>query len=957
MKTTFSKQKLWKALLLLLCWQASSAFAQSTGLSCSDFDICGDELIANGDFELPDVLSTFDTEFRAYNNSGGYYLGECQTYTIGQNSHDVNPGYWFTLQNHTPGGSQFFIGDAQCTSHESLVWQNKAPIEVKEGGFYSYSAWVSNLDDASYFFNEPVFALKIQYVGESGFALISTHQIASSGGNWEELCTIFEAKQDGFVTVSITMLPSATWETLAGSDFGLDDISFKPASNVAPEILVANEEPCINDRVLVSAGEEPVLTNTYEWNFGSNGQVASQPGNNTSENHSEIVEFLTEGWHTITLTTTDLLSGCSSTDSKQIYVEECPPAVCEAVNQPCGVNLFPEGEGNFEGPNADDNITNHGDVEGSCGGHSKIITDSRPISGTDNNNSVYETETDHSGSGKFLYIDPPCLSSAQEIWKTNVTLDAESTYEVRAWFSNLSRFKNGTEANNNQPLVRFLLDGNPISTYEAIPFDENAKWIQLCAPVAGTGLSFISIQIAASSDATVASDLGVDDIELVPMSDADPTFDIAHSTGDVQYCAGDELGFNSNSINPAHEHEWDFGIAGEPVVTEVNPTKTFMDAGTYIVTHTVTDPITGCSRSQEVELDLQRCCGASVAWSSEDAVGSGLTDCEVQFTNSSQTDYPFAIMTYEWEFDDEEDAYDGTSSEEHPKYRFSSSGPHEACLTVSAKAGNEVCEVGPLCKPVEPNCIVSSCEIVADIRIELVHGGADYFQFIFHDESVTNEGEESMERTWTIPGEEPGYGNGEQEYSASPEGIPPAQFYAPFQVRLDVVGETKDGAANCVDSQCLLITPYTDGTYDVEEVDCAPVPPIVVNTDDPFAEPISVVEFMLGQIEKAKNGEEVPETISGLIQIHQNTARAHVYPNPTEGAFTLNLHGVTSQSVQVTVKNLHGQVVWNQQLSVTNSDVMQVQMSLKKEVGPGTYFISFDGTAEQIKPLKIVVMD
>ncbi len=86
------------------------------------------------------------------------------------------------------------------------------------------------------------------------------------------------------------------------------------------------------------------------------------------------------------------------------------------------------------------------------------------------------------------------------------------------------------------------------------------------------------------------------EITVVVLANTPPTAEPNVPTTDpsgapVKYIPGDIIQFNANSVDAnkdALAYEWDFGD-GTPVVTAVNPTHSYLEAGTYTVTLKVTD--------------------------------------------------------------------------------------------------------------------------------------------------------------------------------------------------------------------------------------------------------------------------------------------------------------------------------------------------------------------------------
>lgn len=902
------------ALSLGIC---GGAVAQSAD-NCRLDEVC--ETVYTFDFEAQSSASQFATDFREYNNPNGYFIGECQTYKVASNSDDLNRGHWYTLSNHTLGGSNFLIGDAQCLNTSKVVWENTTPIAVDADVDYRMSAFVSNLDNGDYFFNVPEFTIEVvDFINTSVVYGTTTKAITSTGsgsaGRWEEICGLFRTSVPTAVKIRISVEPSVDYPTLSGADFGLDDISISKVSAINADIIVLGAPNRICDGESVVFQTDANGDYSYSWNFGPN---ANTPPTNSATQITNF-SFKGDGKETISVTITDNATGCSFTAEIEIQIEDCDPyPACDATADICGDNRIDNGDF-ARTDNNDFYIRNHGAAEGTCGGHHKVISDLTAFNGTDNANSKYETNADHTGNGgNFLYLDMPCVSSNLEVYKQTVSLTEGVSYQLSAWFSNVTREDMNGDANNNLPSVRFLHNGNPISEFVPIVFDENNKWQQVCAPVQAVLSNNISIEVSAGVDGTKPSDIGIDDINLQAISTIDASFTVSNTTGNNEFCVGEQLSFTSEPDNAGFDHEWLFGIPGETANTNVNPVNTYLDAGTYTVTHTVTDTRANCTVEVTMTITIVKCCEVDVALFDD---RSPIPDCEVDFTALVSTNNSFTqIESYSWTFDDAEASgqYDRSftvpsiSNSDVQTHSFSGPGPHPGIfVTVTTSSGNEECLSRASISPYDANCVTPLCEIDAQIEVELVNEVDGTKTFNFTDKSRTNEGQPSDSRSWTVvdgtENQNQPIGPGTLTHDATARPI--TNDYDLIYVQLQATGSTNEGTTQCTGSRCIVIDPNTPDpstgkSYTVSDVDCDDIPTPPLMEGNPYEK---ITDGLVGE-SGSNNGninssKQKPRT--GSVDVLEDF---QAFPNPSEGQFEFKI--TTNKEIsELRIEDMSGKTI------------------------------------------------
>lgn len=179
------------------------------GYSCS----AACELVSNGDFSQGDV--GFTSEYSSQHNSGG-------SYHIGANPTVYN-GNW-SGTDHTTGAGLFLIANGAETL-DTDVWCQSVP--VVPGQSYVFSLWASNIVVPGEP-PDPVLQLSINGVDVEGCSIQPLE--SPDDQQWRQLTCGWSP---GSATQARLCVRSEVTH-YSGNDFGLDDLSFHPASCTPP---------------------------------------------------------------------------------------------------------------------------------------------------------------------------------------------------------------------------------------------------------------------------------------------------------------------------------------------------------------------------------------------------------------------------------------------------------------------------------------------------------------------------------------------------------------------------------------------------------------------------------------------------------------------------------------------------------------------------------------------------
>ncbi|MEL6524684.1 MAG: PKD domain-containing protein, partial [Chloroflexota bacterium] len=375
------------------------------------------------------------------------------------------------------------------------------------------------------------------------------------------------------------------------------------------------------------------------WSFGDGGSSSIQ---------NPIYTFRTAGTYTVTLTVTG--PGGSSNVSREIVVNT-PDAPTAGFNSsvtsgdsPLDVSFTSTSSGQITSYNWDF-------------GDGTTSTEQNPS----------HTFTEPDSYNVILRVTGPGGSSSQiqAITVSDGTIEAPTAqFEVDATeieTGDTVTFTNTTEGESTSFLWDFDGDGltdstdiSPTFTYDS-PSPEGGYTVRLTAiGVGGQTQATETITVSDPPDAPIAS------------------FDFSVS-GEI---APVEVTFTDTSQGEITGWEWDFNDDGVTDSTTEDPVHTYIEAGTYEVTLTVTGP-GGSTTTEVIEISVVTPLDPPTASFAADPT-SGAEDLTVTFTNTSNG----SQLTYAWDFGDTT-----TSDIESPTHIYTEPGNYDVSLTVTDPQG------------------------------------------------------------------------------------------------------------------------------------------------------------------------------------------------------------------------------------------------------------------------------
>ncbi|MCB9244947.1 MAG: PKD domain-containing protein [Flavobacteriales bacterium] len=150
-----------------------------------------------------------------------------------------------------------------------------------------------------------------------------------------------------------------------------------------------------------------------------------------------------------------------------------------------------------------------------------------------------------------------------------------------------------------------------------------------------------------------------------------PTADFAFTGGG---CTAPCAVLFENRSKDASSYLWEFGDG--TTSTEMNPTKTYNEGGTYTVVLTATGE--GGTNKASKQLLIQQSTQSQLPTADFTFSGAGTAPCNVSFTNTSTN-----ATTYNWDFGD-----GSSSTSANPSHLYSKGGAYSVILTASNAAGN-----------------------------------------------------------------------------------------------------------------------------------------------------------------------------------------------------------------------------------------------------------------------------
>ncbi|HWY98453.1 MAG TPA: PKD domain-containing protein, partial [Bacteroidia bacterium] len=406
----------------------------------------------------------------------------------------------------------------------------------------------------------------------------------------------------GAITVTETVTNTATG--CSATTTNIITINQAPAStftSTAPQCLGSNVD--FTNTGSTGAGF------TYAWNFGANGT----PLTSTTQNQAGVT-FSTSGAQTISLTTTNSASGCSSTTTQVININALPVASFTSTAPKCsgaavtftntgstGANInYNWSFGAGASPSTSTTQNPSGVTFSTSGALNVTLTITNSTTGCVASTTSAIT-INPTPLASFTSTAPACTGTGVSFTNTGTT-GAGETY---AW-----TFAGGVpavSATQNQAGVTFAASG--------------AKTITLTNKITATGCSSTATQVI--------------NINQTPT---------ANFTSNSPQCTGANVNFVNTGTVVGTTWAWSFGAGSSPSSSNAQTPAgiVYSTAGAKTVSLTTTNPSTGCFATVTHPVTINQTPAASFASTAPQCTGAG-----VDFTNTGTTG---AGETYAWTF-------------------------------------------------------------------------------------------------------------------------------------------------------------------------------------------------------------------------------------------------------------------------------------------------------------------
>ncbi|MEJ7625276.1 MAG: PKD domain-containing protein [Ferruginibacter sp.] len=447
--------------------------------------------------------------------------------------------------------------------------------------------------------------------------------------------------------------------------------------------------------------DQSIGADTWSWDFGD-GTIS------TVQNPVHI--YTTPGLYVVTLTVTNIQSGCSYSTSKQtlVMLEQagfnspdtviCRNTTASFTATTSSVNITSY-EWNFgDGGTATGNSTSHVYTTAGIYDVSLIITDLNGCKDTLIKPQYIHVNGPTANFG--VLSSGTCSMNIVPLTDSSVT---DGTHPINTWIWNYG-------------------DGI-IDTLQSGPFQHT---------YAAGGNYTLSLKIR-DSEGCVDS---IVKFSLLTISQPAAEF----STADTVSCPGRTVTFTNASTGPNLQYKWDFGDGNTSAAN--NPVHIYTSDGVYTVTLSITDQY-GCNDTL-TRINYVRLATPKALFTVSDSLGT-CPPLVVNFTNNSVN-----YTTHNWDFGD------GTSSQAvNPSHFYSAPGTYIATLTVNGPVGctsvktQTILVRGPLGSftygPLT-GCNTLTVNFVATTR--------DRVSFIwdFNDGNTISTTDSLITHTYTIPG-------------------------------------------------------------------------------------------------------------------------------------------------------------------------------------------------------------
>jgi len=432
---------------------------------------------------------------------------------------------------------------------------------------------------------------------------------------------------------------------------------------------------------------------TYAWNFGA----GAVPATSVLQNPAGVV-YSTSGIKTVTLTTTNSVTGCSSIATQTILINQTPTATFTSTAPQCEGNTVDFTNTGTSGPGVTYNwnfgidANPSGSTAESPTGIIYTNAGNELITFSVNNGSCTAVDTMSIGilsapDASFTSNAPQCTGSSVNFTYTGVSVGPNFTY---SWNFGLGAVP-ATSVAQNPAGVMYSVSGNAMVTLTVTntvtgctttstqnlninqaptaTFNSNAP---VCEGVnvnfTNTGTTGVGITYnwnfglnATPSSSTAENPSGisystpgqklitftindgtcttVDTMTIVV--DSTPT---ASFTSNAPRCMGDSVNFYNSGTNSNASFLWNFGVNGNPVNSVAqNPTDIlFTASGAQTVMFTITSLTTGCSATATQSITINSAPVATFTSNTPTCAGNA-----INFTNTGSSG---AGVTYSWDF-------------------------------------------------------------------------------------------------------------------------------------------------------------------------------------------------------------------------------------------------------------------------------------------------------------------
>lgn len=250
---------------------------------CATEEATGNNLIANGDFELGNT--SFTTDYTYYPIADVF--GPQASYGIINNAFT-----WFNPFNactdHTSGNGLMMVIDGSSTNGgNDAIWCQS--VAVQNGQKYRFTYWVQSVT------NSPILAnIQVRFNGVTQ----STNLAPNGACLWEERTLDWVSNTTGNISICLYDLELAG----NGNDFAIDDISLELVCEYSDTIIVSvGESDTTINSVQICNGDSVFLANDWRSNEGSYFEVLS------AGDCSDVVEYQLSFFSTDTVVINDTI--------------------------------------------------------------------------------------------------------------------------------------------------------------------------------------------------------------------------------------------------------------------------------------------------------------------------------------------------------------------------------------------------------------------------------------------------------------------------------------------------------------------------------------------------------------------------------------------------------------------------------------------------------------------------